>query len=279
MLDAQLDKLDRIQERRARVIAALPRGLAGWARATGVRLPARPPTGPPTTTSSTSSSPEAARDRRLAALRAEGIMATFHYVPLHSSPLRARAARAPARFPVTDRVAAPPAAAAPAPAAGRRRRGARGRGRHAALAPERWPRRPYLSLVIACYNEEEHPGGRASREIREYPATTCGRPFEIVFVDDVSRDRTREILREIVAANPDVRPQRDPAREEQGPRRHRDRRLPRRARRDRGLPRRGPGGALPLHPLAGARHREGGRRGGGAPDLRLPAPLASTATS
>ena len=27
-----------------------------------------------------------------------------------------------------------------------------------------------------------------------------GRPFEIVFVDDVSRDRTREILREIVAA-------------------------------------------------------------------------------
>lgn len=33
---------------------------------------------------------------------------------------------------------------------------------------------------------------------------STGRPFEIIFVDDVSRDRTREILRLIVAENPEV---------------------------------------------------------------------------
>ena len=61
---------------------------------------------------------------------------------------------------------------------------------------------PYLSLVLACYNEEEILA-ESFREIRE-TLDGLGRPYEIVFVDDVSRDRTREILREIVAGNPDV---------------------------------------------------------------------------
>jgi glycosyltransferase involved in cell wall biosynthesis len=62
------------------------------------------------------------------------------------------------------------------------------------------PAAPYLSLVLACYNEEEILA-ESFREIRE-TLDGIGRPYEIVLVDDVSRDRTREILREIVAGNP-----------------------------------------------------------------------------
>jgi glycosyltransferase involved in cell wall biosynthesis len=64
------------------------------------------------------------------------------------------------------------------------------------------PAAPYVSLVLACYNEEETLA-ESFREIRE-TLDGLGRPYEIVFVDDVSRDRTREILRDIVARNPDV---------------------------------------------------------------------------
>jgi glycosyltransferase involved in cell wall biosynthesis len=60
--------------------------------------------------------------------------------------------------------------------------------------------RPHLSLVIACYNEARHL--RASfAEIRD-TLEHAGWPFEVIFVDDVSRDATREILKEIVAAHP-----------------------------------------------------------------------------
>jgi glycosyltransferase involved in cell wall biosynthesis len=59
---------------------------------------------------------------------------------------------------------------------------------------------PHLSLVLACYNEAEHL--RASfTEIRE-TLERASWPFEVLFVDDVSRDGTREILKEIVAAHP-----------------------------------------------------------------------------
>src|SRR5205809_2198896 len=64
------------------------------------------------------------------------------------------------------------------------------------------PGPPYLSLVLACYNEEEILA-ESFRAIRE-TLDGMGRPYEIVFVDDVSGDRTREILREIVAENPEV---------------------------------------------------------------------------
>jgi hypothetical protein len=58
---------------------------------------------------------------------------------------------------------------------------------------------PYLSLVLACYNEAEHL--RASfTEIRE-TLEQSGWPFEVLFVDDASRDGTRAIVEEIVAAH------------------------------------------------------------------------------
>lgn len=62
------------------------------------------------------------------------------------------------------------------------------------------PGAPYVSVVLACYNEAQHLEHSVA-EIRDTLEQTRW-PFEIIFVDDVSRDRTREILRQIVADNP-----------------------------------------------------------------------------
>ena len=59
---------------------------------------------------------------------------------------------------------------------------------------------PHLSLVLACYNEAEHLEHSFS-EIKDTLEQARFR-FEILFVDDLSRDRTREILARIVAENP-----------------------------------------------------------------------------
>jgi glycosyltransferase involved in cell wall biosynthesis len=59
---------------------------------------------------------------------------------------------------------------------------------------------PYLSLVLACYNEAEHLEASFA-EIRETLEQTTW-PFEVIFVDDGSRDRTPELLQAIVARNP-----------------------------------------------------------------------------
>jgi glycosyltransferase involved in cell wall biosynthesis len=61
---------------------------------------------------------------------------------------------------------------------------------------------PYLSLVLACYNEAQHLESSFT-EIRETLEQTNW-PWEILFVDDVSRDRTREVLHRIVAAHPEL---------------------------------------------------------------------------
>jgi glycosyltransferase involved in cell wall biosynthesis len=61
---------------------------------------------------------------------------------------------------------------------------------------------PYLSLVLACYNEAEHIESSFA-EIHE-TLEQAKWPYEVIFVDDVSRDRTRELLQRIVAAHPGV---------------------------------------------------------------------------
>jgi glycosyltransferase involved in cell wall biosynthesis len=60
--------------------------------------------------------------------------------------------------------------------------------------------RPRVSVVLACYNEEETLA-QSFREIVDSLGDT-GRSFEILFVDDVSRDGTREIIRSLVDAHP-----------------------------------------------------------------------------
>ena len=54
-------------------------------------------------------------------------------------------------------------------------------------------------MVLACYNEAEHIE-QSFREIRETLVQTTW-PFEVLFVDDESRDGTREILKGIVEAH------------------------------------------------------------------------------
>jgi dTDP-4-amino-4,6-dideoxygalactose transaminase len=107
ILDAQLDKLDEIQARRAQITAFYRDNLADWARTMGVRMP-------PLDDEVRRGNdhlfyllfPEpAARDAALAALRARGVMATFHYVPLHSSPQGRALGHGDDRLPVTDRIA------------------------------------------------------------------------------------------------------------------------------------------------------------------------------
>jgi dTDP-4-amino-4,6-dideoxygalactose transaminase len=106
VLRAQLDKLDAIQARRASVVARYREGLAGWARSRGVVLPPELP-------DRTSNHhifhllyPDARlRDEALRSLRSAGILATFHYVPLHSAP-HARSLGLAQDLPVTESVAA-----------------------------------------------------------------------------------------------------------------------------------------------------------------------------
>ena len=59
-----------------------------------------------------------------------------------------------------------------------------------------------LSVVIPVYNEEQ---GLAALFARLYPALDASRiPYEIIFVDDGSRDRSAAILREQFQQRPDV---------------------------------------------------------------------------
>jgi dTDP-4-amino-4,6-dideoxygalactose transaminase len=105
MLDAQLDKLEEIQARRARVASRYREELGAWAQAHGARLP-------PIDGEREGNDhlfylllpDEETRDRCLAGLRARGVMAAFHYVPLHSSP-HGRRLGMTGELPVTDRVA------------------------------------------------------------------------------------------------------------------------------------------------------------------------------
>ncbi len=58
---------------------------------------------------------------------------------------------------------------------------------------------PELSVVLACYNEAEILE-RSFAEIRD-TLEDMKRPYEVLFVDDVSRDRTRDLIAKIVEEN------------------------------------------------------------------------------
>jgi len=59
-----------------------------------------------------------------------------------------------------------------------------------------------LSLVLACYNEEPWLADSVREILRVLDLTRLS--YEIIFVDDASRDRTREVINSIVAAHPNV---------------------------------------------------------------------------
>ncbi len=65
------------------------------------------------------------------------------------------------------------------------------------------PQQPYISVVIPVYNEE---GNLANLFDRLYPVMQgLGKPFEILFTDDGSRDRSLAILTELAVRHPEVR--------------------------------------------------------------------------
>lgn len=103
----QLEARERIQERRERLWLRYRDGLDAWCRAAGARPPAVPPDRRhawhlfhllmPT--------PES-RDRLIAHLREHGILAVFHYLPLHLSPVGRRLGGREGALPVTEDAAA-----------------------------------------------------------------------------------------------------------------------------------------------------------------------------
>jgi dTDP-4-amino-4,6-dideoxygalactose transaminase len=106
ILDAQLDKAEEIAIRRARIADAYREGLTAWAAEKDVRLPlVSPERRPNHHVFYLLFRDAAARNACMSALRTSQILATFHYVPLHSSP-QGRALGASGELPVTDRVAA-----------------------------------------------------------------------------------------------------------------------------------------------------------------------------
>jgi len=107
ILDAQLDKLPEIQARRRAVSQRYRERLSGWARRRGVKMQAELPDRETNDHLFAILLPDPRRrDAFLAFLKGRGVMATFHYVPLHSSPFWQRYAGASPSLPVTDRVSA-----------------------------------------------------------------------------------------------------------------------------------------------------------------------------
>ncbi|MSM41405.1 MAG: glycosyltransferase [Geobacter sp.] len=65
------------------------------------------------------------------------------------------------------------------------------------------PQQPYISIIIPVYNEE---GNLDNLMARLYPVMQgLALPFEIIFTDDGSRDRSLEILQGFTARYPEVR--------------------------------------------------------------------------
>lgn len=102
---AQLEQRDRILAKRRRVFDHYMDALAPFADEFGFRLPVVPPDRQQAYHMFyVLLDSQARRDEVLRRMRAEGVHAVFHYVPLHSSPAGRRYAARPASCPVTDDV-------------------------------------------------------------------------------------------------------------------------------------------------------------------------------
>ena len=63
---------------------------------------------------------------------------------------------------------------------------------------------PLVSVIVPCYNEQEGLL-ECHRQLTEVLDAACGESYEIVYVNDGSKDGTEEILRSIHSASPLVR--------------------------------------------------------------------------
>lgn len=62
-----------------------------------------------------------------------------------------------------------------------------------------------ISVLIPCYNEEENVGPISEAVIETLTRDCPEYDYELVFIDNDSRDKTRDILRGLCAANPRIR--------------------------------------------------------------------------
>ncbi|MGC8874798.1 MAG: dTDP-4-amino-4,6-dideoxygalactose transaminase [Chloroflexia bacterium] len=104
-LYAQLEERERIQARRRHIWEFYARELRDWAEEHGVRLPVIPPhCEQPYHLFYLLLPSLEARTRLIAHLKERGILAVFHYLPLHLSPMGQRFGGKPGDCPVTEEV-------------------------------------------------------------------------------------------------------------------------------------------------------------------------------
>jgi dTDP-4-amino-4,6-dideoxygalactose transaminase len=102
-LRAQLEHRDEIQSRRRQIWEAYSRELASWAEANGVRLPIVPPECEQTYHMFYVIMPSfETRQALISHLAGFGILAVFHYLPLHLSPMGLRFGGRQGACPVTE---------------------------------------------------------------------------------------------------------------------------------------------------------------------------------
>ena len=107
VLCGQLEERESIQARRGAIWARYRDALQDWSEEHGVKLPTVPEhTEQPFHLFYLLLPSGAARDRLIAHLRERRILAVFHYVPLHLSPMGTRFGGRPGDCPVTERISA-----------------------------------------------------------------------------------------------------------------------------------------------------------------------------
>lgn len=105
VLLAQLEGREHIQARRAHIFGVYQDQLAKWAAATGVALPRIPPDCQQSYHMFYLVMPSLeARQALIAHMKARGILAVFHYVPLHSSRMGRSFGSLPGDCPVTEQI-------------------------------------------------------------------------------------------------------------------------------------------------------------------------------
>lgn len=62
-----------------------------------------------------------------------------------------------------------------------------------------------VSILIPCYNEEENVGPMSEAIVNLFENELTQYNYELVFIDNDSHDKTRELLREICSKNPNIK--------------------------------------------------------------------------
>ena len=62
-----------------------------------------------------------------------------------------------------------------------------------------------VSILIPCYNEEENVGPMSEEIVKLFETQLTQYDYELVFIDNDSRDKTRPLLREICGKNPKIK--------------------------------------------------------------------------